>query len=104
MGEIDLTAPLFNLGETRELRAVVHGNGLKDLRELVSKLFLEQLHGTQNGAGIFAGNLEGNVVLRFLLQQGESLPAFLPTTVLPSQWPSSMRRAAISGRWAMSLP
>ena len=33
-----------------------------------------------------------------------SLPALLPTTVSPSQCPSSMRRAAISGLWEMSVP
>lgn len=71
MGEVDLAAPVLNLGETGELRAVVHGNGLKDLRELVPKLFLEQLHGTQHGVSVLAGNMEGNVVFRFLLQQGE---------------------------------
>ena len=61
MGEVDLAAPVLNLGETGELRAVVHRNGLKDLRELVPKLFLEQLHGTQNGVSVLAGNMEGNV-------------------------------------------
>ena len=70
-GEVDLAAPVFSLGETGELRAVVHGNGLKDLRELVSKLFLEQLHGTQPGVSVLAGNMEGDVVFRFLLQQGK---------------------------------
>ena len=80
MGEVDLAAPVLNLGEAGELRAVVHGNGLKDLRELVSKLFLEQLQGTQNGVRVPAGNLEGDVVFRFLLQQGEDngLLASLP--------------------------
>ena len=88
MRKVDCAAPVLDLTERRKLRAVVHGNGLENLRELVSEFFPERLHGVQNGGCILAGNPDGNIVLRFLLQQGEDnslFTALLPTTVSPSQ-------------------
>ena len=76
MRKVDCAAPVLDLTERRKLRAVVHGNGLENLRELVSEFFPERLHGVQNGGCILAGNPDGNIVLRFLLQQGEDNSLF----------------------------
>ena len=42
MSEEGFAAPVLHLGEVSELAAVVHRNGLKDLREVFSILVMER--------------------------------------------------------------
>lgn len=69
---------------------------------------MESLHSGVHCLAGLSGNTNRNVVLRFLFQksqnQADSLPLRLPTTVSPSQWPSSVRESTISGRSSMLVP
>ena len=65
-------APALNLSKAGELGAVVHGNGLEYLAEAVAVLLFELPHSFQHGSGVLSGDAHGDVVLGFLLQQGEN--------------------------------
>lgn len=65
-------APALNLSKAGELGAVVHGNGLEYLAEAVAVLLFELPHSIQHGSGVLSGDAHGDVVLGFLLQQGEN--------------------------------
>ena len=49
VGEVDLRPPGFHLSEVSKLTAVVHGNGLKDLCEVVCVLVVKAVHGSHHG-------------------------------------------------------
>lgn len=71
MGEENLAAPVLHLGEVSELAAVVHGNGFKDLREVLSVLIMEGVHEIHHRLTGFTRDTERKVGFRLLLQQGK---------------------------------
>ena len=59
------------MGEVSELAAVVHSDGFKDLREVLSIFIMEGVHEIHHRFTGFARDTECKVGFRLLLQQGE---------------------------------
>ena len=62
---------MLRLREAGKLAAVVHSNGLEDLRKVLAIPSPEGSHGVHYGLAGLAGDADGKVVLRLFLQQGE---------------------------------
>ena len=88
VGKEDLGIPLLYLGEVSKLAAIVHSDGFKDLREVLSVLITEGVHELHHRPAGLAVDTEGKVGLRFFSNREnttDSLPARFPITVSPSQ-------------------
>ncbi len=66
-----LAAPILNLSQAGELGTVVYGDSLEYLAEAVSVLLFEPPHSFRHRIGVLSGDTQGDVILGFLLQQGE---------------------------------
>ena len=107
MSEEGFGSPLLHLGKVSKLASVVHRNGLKDLGEVFAILVMELIHEVHDRLAGCARNTERKVGFRLFSNREkatDSFPARLPTTVSPSQWPSSRRRDAISGCSEILVP
>ena len=65
VGKEDLGTPLLYLGEDSKLVAIVHSEGFKDLRAVLSVLIMEGVHELHHRLAGLAVNTEDKVGLRF---------------------------------------